>query len=663
MDVTFIGTQGTLSHASSKNFSNVPQEFKIWVSGPSTAPMESIGKMFHEHITSNQSDEFKIELIQFSESNRHTLHNAALTWLEQQKNDGMKYENELKRLWIDQVIRRFDRTGNNRQVALAEYLREHTTLGKVVSCQSTQFHKDDSIQVHPAFWGLFLFSPRHAGDVKTYSIDQSEQAWLNYLQTQKLSNSGSQYQIYESVPRKFADKLSTPPGVYLHRSKAHGRDDFLVLVSGTQKRECMVLCTKGVGAYAPYVPKSTAGDFHTAFLDKWNAQTSMLPFAYSNRDNAGSWRTLGFCITTGNLGEGETEELTTDFSNFNQLFNFVKRLKSNSLASSSVFELLAKGFVEPFIAIELSPLRTELLRPEILEGIQSKAISYPAQIITCAPCETSLRLYKKKSDQDYDYDCLDLELTEWERCYTSVIIPNEDRERINQDAVLAGVELQKKLKEMQVKQLEQSELDILTEKLRRQMSLAYKMMLVMFASYTTFLKYEWATDTYTGSFSGRNFNSGPRDANQWGLLATPAKPGKAKICGEVDLIDLPETIAEAMFQALGLIIDVYRPFAEIHQKLHASLEEKDDDLQILWRKCLVTRMSTAIQFFFGVEAKAKLLNLAKQFSSGDLKTQSNQIGLAFQEYLLIRAKDMMQANPYESQKNQYFPGVLFELLN
>src|SRR5205085_1517574 len=86
--------------------------------------------------------------------------------------------------------------------------------------------------------------------------------------------------------------------------------------------------------------------------------------------------------------------------------------------------------------------------------------------------------------------------------------------------------------------------------LEDRMLLGFRILLRMMASYRVFLDENWATDTYTGSFSGRNFNSGPRDSNEWEPLSNPSeKPDDAKgpsgegtFCAHVDVGNLLLTL-------------------------------------------------------------------------------------------------------------------------
>lgn len=395
------------------------------------------------------------------------------------------------------------------------------------------------------------------GDKRKKELDETLQKELLEIdeELKKIeleAKSATKHQIYEDLPRLFLSDM-TPEGVYLHRSKAHGRDDFLVCVRGSgKKRKCAVWCTKGVGGDPSRIPVSTAGKYEhaLAFKTDWEKGTRKLfPLscpAVGDDKGAGSWRRLGYCVAWG----GEHDEIATvDFQNF----LYMQRFVAKKLASiGPLFAHLAGVFVEPYACIEMSCIKANRERLGNIEAaVQAKESGYPVQVVSGGPGETSLRVYKKSTHtftdpQDYDYEFLELELAEWERVHGGIPIPGDVEKKLEKDArelaELIG------LKDFKI--------------LLQRMLCAFRLMAVMLASYVAFVQAGWASDTYTGAFSGRNFAGGPRDANEWGLLGRlgrpndgPAKPGTA--CATVDLTDLAVTLAKVsdvtqMLEIIGL---------------------------------------------------------------------------------------------------------------
>ncbi|MBD2206943.1 hypothetical protein H6G33_31200 [Calothrix sp. FACHB-1219] len=650
-------------------------------SHPITDKDPAAKQFFDYFVDESRTKEERTKFVKFSEISDHYYHNKIVEWLENQsasdekfQEDAKRYQGILQDLWIKRVME-LDKTSEPRQVALDKYLREHTTLGKVICRKKTQFHEDDSIQVHPAFWGLFIFSPRWKDDVGIYTCE-NERYWfdeldkkITYKHTDPLFpdiSADARQKIYEIVPRKFADS-STKPGIYLHRSKSHGRDDFLVLVreDALKERQCMVLCTKGVGAYAPYIDYHVAGKYHSGFFTNWGKFTELLPFSYSDAEDGGSWRTLGFCISAGNLGTGDTEKLEEDFSHFREMFDYVKStpiaIKTAKLSISkeiddflkiskedieklisSVSGFLTKGFAEPFIVIEVTSLSHNYLHPQLQKAIKpdkdeegnkpEPTISYPSQIITCAPYETSLRLHKLKSAQDYDYDYLELELLEWQRCYGSIMIPNADIRNINK-TVQDFISAEKKIMaEEGINLKEEDELlnQLIkdSQELEERMHLAYKIIVVIITSYVAFLKNGWATDAYTSSFAGRNFNTGPRDANVWGEMARKSKDvdpknGKFTICAEVDLNEISQTIKQ-----VPNVLSITK-----HKDYSFTVDGSN-----LWAESLINSIIQIIGTqLFNKETQDKLGDLAKASQN------NNEIKKDFCKYLLEKVKTLLKS--------------------
>lgn len=557
--------------------------------------VDTLGRHFHDVITDRwgpyKSIACKRAHMAFSEKHEHVLHSAAVLWLERRERspaeehaDGAPvasspakwkedyvntlgdrsfgdYESELKYLWVSAVLKS-DKTDKDRREAMVRYLWSHSTLGKVIVRHPTRFHEDRSIETLPGYWGLFLFSARWSGDHGSYGDGQ---------------------RVHEQIPRKFND-ASTPEGLYLHRSKAHGRDEHLALAQGSgDGRHCLVACVKGVGADLSLLPRHVLNNYpgrEEGAERDWRAESSLLPFFTAEGSKVtGSWFTIGYCFTSGSIGEGETEIATVDFENFRRYHTACTEL-ADRFPANRCYRYLPLGAVEPYVCIELNcrPKTLELLR----DGVKgSKEVGFPAQVVTCAPMETSLRIWKEGTDQDYDYNDIDLELIEWERCYESIVI-DDCEALINADII----ELQKeylskfaafrdaieeayeydKMVEAQQKNLDQQmskalethmkgldpdgakNVEKTNERMARRIRLAYRAFLAVLGSYVVFAHRGWASDRSTGSFSGRNFNSGPRDSNQWGEGAL-ADGGSA-----VDARGLQETLAPGgkLYSAIGL---------------------------------------------------------------------------------------------------------------
>jgi len=326
-----------------------------------------LGRFFHGMITGGSlSAGEKATLMRFSEEMDHVLHNAAVLYLEETETstsdfkDGIRhvrvgksfdprshmhqepperliqplafagesyddttavnnanaigcgrldYELQLQRLWLDRVGEEGDPyISHERFQALLDWGLGHTILGKIVLRRKTQFHDDGRIEMHPGFWGLFIVGSMSTGDKGSYTISESdpkENSWRTFLEM-----GGVRLPFMERVPRFFADVEKVDPGIYFHRSKAHGRDEFLAWVSGKNEkdRKTMVFCTKGVGADFDLVKNGPAGRIHGNFEQSWE-QGSSLPFSYAK--DQGSWSTLGFCSVEGNVGGRRETEIAT----------------------------------------------------------------------------------------------------------------------------------------------------------------------------------------------------------------------------------------------------------------------------------------------------------------------------------------------------------------
>jgi len=441
----------------------------------------------------------------------------------------------------------------------------HLTLGKVHVHRKTQAHDGPQpVRAHPGFWGLYSLAPFFQDDRGRFTAEEnkSDLAWVNYaidpngplkMAKKNLSHflADNQFQVYEKVPRLFADTALTKPGVYLHRSKAHGRDDFLAAVWGTQAndRKCMVFCTKGVGGDKDLVPSTTAGDkvaFQTRFGTNWtnpknDAQRTQFAFAYPAVDTdmgAGSWRNLGFCLQSGaesiqgteKVWQMEIEVASVDFRNFEMMY---KKAVDHRLKD------IAKGFVQPYIVIEISRLERNRVRmPSIRAGVDRGEIGYPVQVVTLSPIETSLRMFKNSPNdpQNYDYDNVDLEVMELQRVYAnSPPLSDATLQAIDADVAKLREYHTAAATQYNVPDQQKQLIEPAMVKVRERMQLAMKIMRNAVASYLVFINSGRSSDSYTSSFAGRNFASGPRDSNDWNLLCLM---GKSAMRASVDIQDL-----------------------------------------------------------------------------------------------------------------------------
>lgn len=606
------------------------EKYALYESG--LADYKEIGQQFFLDVTDPTAELYDVaELMAFSEECDHLFHNAAVLWLEDHESDVAElqrpsYEETLKLLWFlrlllslpDQYADFFNvDTWSERLKALArytlgrdanawskiphcnqaEFLAEsqkysHVTLGKVLLRRETSFHADWSIRAHPGFWGLFLVSPYNNGDRGFFNpgkLDADTLKWIELLTLPPFKNDENPdffrnrdegFQIYERVPRLFLDNM-TLPGVYLHRSKAHGRDDFLALVKddSINGRRVMLACTKGVGGDPNLIPESLVSNNvdMSEFKKRFNEEESyLLPITYPTEiaKTTDSWANVGFCAA---MGKHNEEMANIDFEHFGELSNAIRRARP--LAG------LSEGIVEPFVCIEISRFRHNFERlPVNLRRVgfgveefptagpvsllpERALIGFPVQIVTVAPCETSLRIYKTKgsnSKQNYDYDCPALELEEWHRCYKHFVIPGEDEQdrlmeidlsklRVfllknqvwahNPDGYNTVIQLDEYFDhdQKEIEELYGEAVDTILAPVLPKMRIIFRILHGVAASYISFLNLDWASDSYTGSFSGRNYNSGPRDSNEWGDFirsssqATGTTPaGEGPFCGSVD---------------------------------------------------------------------------------------------------------------------------------
>jgi hypothetical protein len=141
------------------------------------------------------------------------------------------------------------------------------------------------------------------------------------------------------------------------------------------------------------------------------------------------------------------------------------------------------------------------------------------------------------------------------------------------------------------------------EPTRRRLRLGFRLLQAIYASYVVFLNRGWATDSYTGAFSGRNFGGGPRDSNEWGPFARPSAKsdgtghaGEGPLAAHIDLGNLQTLAASSglrdMFRALGLLTHRYpqglvlRP-EEWNEEMLAALRKQRDCL--MWPGCALER--------------------------------------------------------------------------
>lgn len=520
----------------------------------------------------NQRD--KIRLIEMSEEHGHVFHNTAVLYLESLSEDRdaavSAYENSLKQLWLGEV-RAFNSGEFERREALTDYLRDHTVLGKIIRSRTTQFHdRPTLLRMHPAFWGLFLFSRTHRADNVRFPIKKgsAEAKWRQKLADWNRPNADkadhyvtkflnsieppARYPIYEPLPRHFTDRQAAPRGVYLHRSKAHGRDEFLVV--NTPDSERAVFCTKGVGADLDQVMPTIKSRWPDSALARYwesgptgrKAESSPLPFEYRFILRATGWSVLGFCIDVGNMGE----HLGQDYYNFAAMYDFVDRWRTAAVArgtahalARTIVDWLPQVFVEPYACVEISRhyldrLRKPIGRKDMLlaktgdrfkpvkpQKKEDAFLGMPVQMVTGAPCETSLRLETrdKAGAPAYNYECPPLELKEWARCVGG--IQTDIRNAVKTDAGDQEKEVMDRL------------------------AVAYQLAAILTASFIAFQKKGWLTGKANPSFAPRNFGSGPRDSPDWMPLAKATEKATLQ---SIELSNLRDSLRDFIGHALSV---------------------------------------------------------------------------------------------------------------
>lgn len=517
----------------------------------------------------------KHELLARDRDAAFLMHNAAVLWLEAnesvRRGAAQDYEEVLKVLWLDTLRACHPEWAAGaptaRQAALRRYLlgrddqdaipvwddaglpgvraASHVTLGKVLLRGDPPL--PDGHLAHPSSWGLFLVSPLNDADRGFYAPDAEDAAWVGRLSAGRVPDTvfrhdPARFQVYEIVPRPYGDRAVATPGVYLNRSQAHGRDDFLTFLPAGGGP--LVFCTKGVGSDPALIGSPTARDYE--FVKSYaaafkNPRATAYPFAYTTLGSqegkrAGSWRNIGFCAAY----NGD-EIAIVDHLNFQAMHRAASR---NPLTQNH------HGFVQAIACVEINALeRTRARLPEtLLDDIKADVIGYPVQLVTASPVETCLRLSRENNAQDYVLHHPLLEADEWQRCFTSVPVPTVVTRAIDDDLAALEAEIRAYVDQNDwttVVGYPETELATRLALLRRRMFLAVQATYLALASWQVFLSAGWASDTYTGSFSGRNFNSGPRDSNEWGPLDRPSeaqeygKPaGDGELCLHIDLANL-----------------------------------------------------------------------------------------------------------------------------
>ncbi|MGW9346470.1 hypothetical protein [Nocardiopsis flavescens] len=574
-----------------------------------------IGRTFLAEVTSpGTALADKHGLLAADRGNRFLLHNAAVLWLEHHQGadlgDSQDYEEVLKVLWLRSLVNPRQAPGDPlpaltaRESALYTHLlgrdpgilfardhgdlfpawndgrlpgvrrAAHVTLGKVLLWDGRAV--PDGVQAHPGSWGLFLVSPLHNGDRGFYTPEPGgrDDAWVRHLSGGLGMADGlfrhrpDGFQAYEVVPRPYGDRTYVSPGIYLHRSKAHGRDDFLTLVPapGEPVDTPLVFCTKGVGCDPALIGASIKEHlFVGAFQKRFTAGPTaegLFPFTYppqgdSDNENAGSWRNIGF----GSAYEGD-EAAATDFANFNTLHGW---------ARESAWLREDNGFVAALACVEISSLERNRVRmPDLLWAVDGRAVGYPAQVVTASPVETSLRFSKDGGKQDYDLGHLRLDVAELSRCYRTDSLPASVRDAVRKEAAALAAHIVERYDSpyagTTVREIGRygsvGEVAARVAFLEERTLLAFAVIRRAFASWKVFLDHGWASDSYTGSFSGRNFNSGPRDSNEWGPLDRPSErqehtgpAGDGPLCLDVDISNLAQLLCPKgdLYKVLGLL--------------------------------------------------------------------------------------------------------------
>ena len=477
-----------------------------------------VGRSYHASFAKADFADAK-RLVALSERNMHVLHNATVLYLEQTPAiDSVDYERQLRNLWMEEVTAN-ERSNPVRVKALMAYLESHSVLGKVLVTNETDFHKTGQIRLQPSYWGLFFFSKMHTADDGLYKAadakgDAPDKRWWAYFAKEKFDGAkdAKGARVHEPVARDFTNDAHAAAGLYIVRSKAHGRDLLLYHKSKNPKKEppYMVSVIKGVGADLDRIPEGTAGNHLTPKMrGSWNDKKNTgLPFysvAPDQLTNAGSWATLGFNFARGWLGENETEIGAVDLDHFRAMKVFVDSLARSG--SSPILNYLKTAFVDGYSLCELANLphitqRLDATVTAAMDVSNEHFIGMPAQITSVAPNETALRIYKQHGDaQNYDFGHVELEMAEWLRATAHLTLPKGLSELYSADL-------------RTVKAAPSALYD--PAKREQRLLLAYKLTFAFFGSYAVFAKRGWTSHTQSGSFSGRNFNVGPRDSNEWG---------------------------------------------------------------------------------------------------------------------------------------------------
>ena len=266
----------------------------------------------------------------------------------------------------------------------------------------------------------------------------------------------------------------------------------------------------------------------------------------------------------------------------------------------------------------------------VVNGVETqKKIGYPVQVATLSPVETSLRLHKRGDGQDYDYGHLPLELLEWERCYAGVEGLPMLEEAIKNDIS----QLEKHLLQFTVSE---EQLRGKIQQLQRRMLLCGRILRSMLASYIVFVECDRSSDSYTGSFSGRNYNSGPRDSNEWGDLIQPSErqefggpAGEGVLGGHIDLANLSASVGVGgdLYRAMGLQVGIL-----------VSMDEYEEVDQ-MWSGCALHQCSIKLSQFLGDRSAKKWLDEA--FQAGRDKEKANEaVTTLFREKLRSEASKL-----------------------
>jgi hypothetical protein len=277
-----------------------------------------------------------------------------------------------------------------------------------------------------------------------------------------------------------------------------------------------------------------------------------LPFEYKYIQGHTGWSVLGFCVEVGNMGE----HLGRDYHNFAAMYDFVVNWRAAAGSQSPVNPLartivdwLPRVFVEPYACIEISRHYQERLRPPIgkAQTLVAKSAAQPkrpqpeevffgmpVQIVTGAPCETSLRLQKIEhgAAPAYDYECPVLERKEWARCVGP--IHDDIRAAVERDAADSDPDVKEAL------------------------AVAYQLAAILVASFIAFQKKGWLTGRDNPSFAPRNFGSGPRDSPDW--VAFEDVPKKERVSLQTTELS---NVNSSLLEYIGHSLSVFDKWREL----------------------------------------------------------------------------------------------------